>query len=67
MSIGEAFCLANIIKISFEILKITDYNKLKFYIERLEFIMNRKDGKEFENYEWLKDTITIIEKLKTKI
>ena len=29
--------------------------------------MNRKDGKEFENYEWLKDTIIIIEKLKTKI
>ena len=67
ISIGEAFCLANIIKISFEILKITDYNKLKFYIERLEFIMNGKDGKEFENYEWLKDTIIIIEKLKTKI
>ena len=62
-SIGEAYCLANIIKISFENLGITDYDKLEIYIERFEFIM---DGKETDNYKWYNEIIKIIEKLKLK-
>ena len=62
-SIGEAYCIANIIKISFENLGITDYDKLEIYIERFEFIM---DGKEKENYKWYNEIIKIIEKLKLK-
>ena len=60
-SIGEAYCLANIIKISFENLGITDYEKLEIYIERFEFIM---EGKETENYKWYNEIIKIIKKLK---
>ena len=62
-SIGEAYCLANIIKISFENLGITDYDKLEIYIERFEFIM---EGKETDNYKWYNEIIKIIEKLKLK-
>ena len=62
-SIGEAYCIANIIKISFENLGITDYDKLEIYIERFEFIM---DGKETDNYKWYNEIIKIIEKLKLK-
>jgi molecular chaperone DnaK (HSP70) len=60
-SIGEAYCLATIIKISFEYLGITDYDRLEIYIERFEFIM---EGKEKENYKWYKEVSKIIEKIK---
>ena len=59
-SIGEAYCLANIIQINFVILKVTDYEKLESYIERFLFIMEGKDG---DNYGWYKDVMKIIDKI----
>ena len=48
-SLGEAYCLANIIDIYYSILKITDYDRLYKYLARFEIIM---EGREDEKYEW---------------
>ena len=60
-NLGHAYCLANIIKINFEILKNKNLSKLYDYIEKLENIMSeRKD----EKYEWYSDVKEIIKEIK---
>ena len=57
-SIQEAYCLASIIKINFEILKIQDYEMLEKYIERFNFIIK---GKVVDDYIWYKNIKKIID------
>ena len=60
-NLGHAYCLANIIKINYEILKNKNLLKLNDYIEKLENIMSeRKD----EKYEWYIDVKEIIKEIK---
>ena len=62
-NIGQAYCLANIIKINSIILENTELTKLDDYIEKLEIIMSeRKDKK----YEWYNDIKEIIEEIRKK-
>ena len=62
-NIGQAYCLANIIKINSIILENTELTKLDDYIEKLEIIMSeRKD----EKYEWYNDIKEIIEEIRKK-
>ncbi len=58
--IGEAYCIANIIKIIYKILKIKNDDKLEDYIDRFNNIM---EGREEENYEWLKEIRQIIKEI----
>ena len=60
-SVAEAYCLANIIKIYYNYLKIADYDKLESYIEKFLFIM---EGKDVENYIWYKEIMGIINLIK---
>lgn len=62
--IKEAYCLANIINIYFNMLKIKVYEDLEIFIERINFIMDRKIADE---YEWYKDIINIIESISKNI
>ena len=62
-SIEQAYCLANIIQISYDLLKIQEYDKLEIYIERFNFIIK---GKEINNYKWYQDIIKIISKITSK-
>ena len=62
-SIHEAYCLASIIQINFEILQIQDYDKLEYYIERFNYIIK---GKVFEDYIWYKDIKKIIDLIMAK-
>ena len=57
-SIREAYCLASIIQINFEILGIQDYDKLEYYIERFNYIIK---GKVVDDYKWYKDIKKIID------
>ena len=56
-SLGEAYCLANIININYSIYKIRDYDRLYKYIVRLNVIM---EGREDEKPNWYKDVQKII-------
>ena len=60
-NLGHAYCLANIIKINFEILKNRNLSKLYDYIEKLENIMNERQD---EKYEWYNDVKEIIKEIK---
>ena len=60
-NIGEAYCLANIIKISSKILKNYDNDILMDYIYRFKQIMEDRDCK---NYKWYKEINEIIEEKK---
>ena len=51
-SIGEAYCLANIIIIDYRLLGIKEYDNLAYYIEKFETIMK---GKDENKYTWTKD------------
>ena len=62
-SIEEAYCLAAIIHINFEILQIQDYDKLGYYIERFNFIIK---GKVVDDYTWYKDIKKIIDLIMAK-
>ena len=62
-SIQEAYCLACIIQINFEILQIQDYETLEKYIERFNFIIK---GKVVDDYEWYKDIKKIIDLIMQK-
>ena len=62
-SIEEAYCLAAIIQINFEILQIQDYDKLGYYIERFNFIIK---GKVIDDYTWYKDIKKIIDLIMAK-
>ena len=62
-SIHEAYCLASIIQINFEILQIQDYDKLEYYIERFNYIIK---GKIIEDYIWYKDIKKIIDLIMAK-
>ena len=57
-SIHEAYCLASIIQINFEILQIQDYDKLEYYIERFNYIIKVKV---IDDYKWYKDIKKIID------
>ena len=59
-SIVEAYCLANIIKINYLILKNIDADKLDKYIHRFEKIMEERED---EKYEWYDEIKTIINKI----
>ena len=59
-TLGEAYCLANIIDINYYILKITDYDRLYKYLVRFNIIM---EGKEDEKYEWYKKVKEIIKNI----
>ena len=62
-SIGEGYCLANIIKINYSILGNKDFDKLYRYIDRLETIMKlHKD----EKYSWYNEIKPIIKKLENE-
>ena len=62
-SIGEGYCLANIIKINYSILRNKDFDKLYRYIDRLETIMKlHKD----EKYPWYNEIKPIIKKLENE-
>ena len=50
-SIGEAYCLANIIKINYTIFK-RDYNKLSNYINKIKTLLFEKGN---DKYSWVKD------------
>ena len=62
-SIREAYCLASIIQINFEILGIQDYDKLEYYIERFNYIIK---GKVVDDYKWYKDIKKIIDLIMAK-
>ena len=62
-SLGEAYCLANIININYSFYKIHDYDKLYKYIIRLNIIM---EGREDEKYDWYKDVKKIIKTIEPK-
>ena len=62
-SLGEAYCLANIININYTMFKITDYDKLYKYIVRLNRIM---EGREDEEYDWYTNIKTIINKIESE-
>ena len=62
-SIGEAYCIANIIKLIYKIIKNENDDKLQYYIDRFYFIM---EGREEEKYEWLKEIKQIIEEIEEK-
>ena len=62
-SIHEAYCLANIIKIKFEILQIQDYDYLGYYIERFNYIIK---GKVVYDYKWYQDIKKIIDLIMEK-
>ena len=59
-NIGEAYCLANIIKISSKILKNNDNDVLMDYICRFRQIMTFRNGKD---YKWYKEINEIIEEI----
>ena len=61
--VEKGYCLANIIKIKYVILKDKDYEKLMDYIQNLEFIM---EDKEDEDYAWYKEIQTIIKDIKSR-
>lgn len=56
--IGEAFCLSNIIKISYKIIKTDNYDQLLKYVDRFKKIMEHRSD---EKYKWLKEINGIIE------
>ena len=60
--IGEAFCLAHLIKLSYKILKNNDNDVLMDYIYRFEKIMSKRDVKEFKWYQEIGDIIDEIKK-----
>ena len=59
-SIGEAYCLANIIKINYIYLHVTAYDKLEIYIEKFKNIMK---GRETDSYSWYKEINKIINEI----
>ena len=62
-NIGQAYCLANIIRINYEILKNKNFSNLYDYIEKIEIIMSeRKD----EKYNWYNEVKEIIKEIKEK-
>ena len=58
--IGEAYCLANIIKISYKIVKTNNYDQLLKYVDRFKKIMEQKSD---EKYKWLKEINLIVEEI----
>jgi len=60
-SIGEAYCLANIIKINYTIFK-RDYDKLWKYTNRIKTLLFEKEY----NYAWVKDIKKTIEEIEEK-
>ena len=62
-SIAEAFCLANIIKIYYEILHIQDPDKYDSYIVRFLQIMKKK---EVDGIKWYSKIKAIIDAIQNK-
>ena len=62
-SLGEAYCLANIIRINYKYLDNKSYDNLREYIERLDQIMKGYD----DNFYWIKDIKEIIDEIKNHI
>ena len=58
--IGEAYCLANIIIINYQVLGIREYDKFLYDIERFEFIMEGRDVNQYTWYKEIRDTINKI-------
>ena len=61
-SVGEAYCLANIIEIYNRIQGITNYYELEIYIERFESIMKGKNLKKFSWYDKIRTIINSLQK-----
>ena len=61
-SIGEAYCLANIIKINFTFFRNSNTDKLYEYIDRLENIMKERED---ESYKWYKEAKLIINQIES--
>ena len=59
-TVGEAYCLANIIKINYCFLNKKDFDILGGYIERLKYIKKSLDG----HYPWYNEIEGIIEQYK---
>jgi len=62
-SLGEAYCLANIIRINYKYFDNKSYDNLRAYIERLEQIMKGYDA----NFKWIEDINQIIESMRNQI
>ena len=62
-SIGEAYCLANIITINYKMLNIRDKDKLEIYIEKFNKII---EGKDIDSYDWYKKIKKIIDEIMKK-
>ena len=63
-NIGQAYCLANVIKINYKILKNKNLSKLQDYIEKLEIIMKERGDQE---YKWYTEVKEIIEEINKKL
>ena len=61
--VEKGYCLANIIKIRYKILKEENYDKLMEYIQKLEFTMKDRED---EEYTWYKEIKEIISEIKEK-
>ena len=62
-SIGEAYCLANLIKISYKIIKNADNDVLMGYIYRFREIMKGRDG---SDYKWYAEISGIIDEIENE-
>ena len=62
-SIGEAYCLANLIKISYKIIKNVDNEVLMGYIYRFREIMKGRDG---SDYKWYAEISGIIDEIENE-